>query len=85
MLSMWGQVLEGHGEAVLALAVGDNFLVSGSYDATVRFWSLDSLRCVRWAHFEQKTKKQSDALAMTQTLMRKAGRSSLCGCTARGR
>ena len=41
------QVLEGHGEAVLALAVGDTFLVSGSYDTTVRFWALDSLRCIR--------------------------------------
>ena len=27
----WLQVLEGHNEAVLALAVGDTFLVSGSY------------------------------------------------------
>lgn len=32
---------------MLALAVGDSFLVSGSYDTSVRFWSLDSLRCVR--------------------------------------
>ena len=30
------QVLEGHGEAVLALAVGNGHLVSGSYDTTVR-------------------------------------------------
>ena len=43
------RVLEGHNEAVLALAVGPSFLVSGSYDTTVRFWALDSLRCVRWA------------------------------------
>lgn len=41
------KVLEGHNEAVLALAVGPTFLVSGSYDTTVRFWALDSLRCVR--------------------------------------
>lgn len=41
------RVLEGHGEAVLALAVGDTFLVSGSYDTTVRFWALDTLRCIR--------------------------------------
>lgn len=41
------RVLEGHNEAVLALAVGDTFLVSGSYDTSVRFWSLDTLRCVR--------------------------------------
>lgn len=41
------RVLEGHNEAVLALAVGPSFLVSGSYDTTVRFWALDSLRCVR--------------------------------------
>ncbi len=50
------RVLEGHNEAVLALAVGPSFLVSGSYDTTVRFWALDSLRCVRhvlrgcWLH-----------------------------------
>ncbi len=43
------KVLEGHNEAVLALAVGPSFLVSGSYDTTVRFWALDSLRCVRCA------------------------------------
>ena len=43
------RVLEGHNEAVLALAVGDTFLVSGSYDTSVRFWSLDTLRCVRCA------------------------------------
>jgi WD40 repeat protein len=42
------RVLEGHNEAVLALAVGPSFLVSGSYDTTVRFWALDTLRCVRW-------------------------------------
>jgi WD40 repeat protein len=43
------KVLEGHNEAVLALAVGPTFLVSGSYDTSVRFWALDSLRCVRCA------------------------------------
>jgi F-box/WD-40 domain protein 7 len=43
------RVLEGHNEAVLALAVGPSFLVSGSYDTTVRFWALDTLRCVRRA------------------------------------
>jgi WD40 repeat protein len=41
------RVLQGHNEAVLALAVGPTFLVSGSYDTTVRFWALDTLRCVR--------------------------------------
>ena len=45
--SMLLQALDGHQEAVLALAVGDSFLVSGSYDTTVRFWSLDGLRCIR--------------------------------------
>ena len=34
-------------EAVLALAVNENYLVSGSYDTTVRFWDLATLRCVR--------------------------------------
>lgn len=34
---------------MLALAVGEAFLVSGSYDTTVRFWALDSLRCIRRA------------------------------------
>lgn len=41
------RTLEGHQEAVLALAVGDRFLVSGSYDTTVRFWDLTTLRCFR--------------------------------------
>ena len=41
------RTLEGHGEAVLALAVGQTFLVSGSYDTTVRFWDLGTLRCIR--------------------------------------
>ena len=43
------RVLEGHNEAVLALAVGPTFLVSGSYDTTVRFWGLETLRCIRHA------------------------------------
>lgn len=33
------KVLEGHNEAVLALAVGDLFMASGSYDTTIR-WEL---------------------------------------------
>lgn len=41
------QVLEGHLEAVLALAVSAQHLVSGSYDTTVRFWDLQTFRCVR--------------------------------------
>lgn len=40
-------MLEGHLEAVLALAVSPRHLVSGSYDTTVRFWDLESFRCVR--------------------------------------
>ena len=40
-------MLDGHAEAVLALAVANNMLASGSYDTTVRFWDLTSLRCVR--------------------------------------
>lgn len=39
--------LEGHSEAVLALAVGRDCLVSGSYDTTLRFWDLATLRCTR--------------------------------------
>ncbi len=39
--------LEGHTEAVLALAVGSGQLVSGSYDTSVRFWDLNTFRCVR--------------------------------------
>ena len=35
------RVLEGHTEAVLALAVSPaGCLISGSYDSTVRFWDL---------------------------------------------
>lgn len=41
------QVLEGHTEAVLALAVNSTQLVSGSYDTTVRFWDLATWHCVR--------------------------------------
>ncbi len=43
------KVLEGHNEAVLALAVGDLFMASGSYDTTIRFWDLASWHCVRKA------------------------------------
>lgn len=41
------QVLKGHSEAVLALALTPTQLVSGSYDATLRFWDLGSGRCTR--------------------------------------
>ena len=41
------KVLEGHSEAVLALAVGNGNLISGSYDTTVRFWDLQNFRCIR--------------------------------------
>ena len=34
------RVLRGHGEAVLALAVGRRCVASGSYDASVRLWDL---------------------------------------------
>lgn len=32
---------------MLALAVSARHLVSGSYDTTVRFWDLETFRCVR--------------------------------------
>ena len=41
------KVLHGHTEAVLALSVARGHLVSGSYDMTVQFWDLNTLRCVR--------------------------------------
>lgn len=37
------RVLRGHGEAVLALAVGQRCVASGSYDASVRLWDLDGI------------------------------------------
>jgi len=40
-------VLHGHTEAVLALSVARGHLVSGSYDMTVQFWDINTLRCVR--------------------------------------
>ena len=37
------RVLRGHGEAVLALAVGRACVASGSYDASVRLWDLSGI------------------------------------------
>ena len=61
------RVLEGHNEAVLALAVGPTFLVSGSYDTTVRFWGLDTLRCIRCAN---SAFLQSPIIACTAVMCR---------------
>ena len=42
---MWGlQVLEDHSRPVLSLAIADNKLFSGSYDYTIKVWSLDTLQ-----------------------------------------
>ena len=41
------KVLEEHNVAGLALSVGDDFLVSGSYDTCVRFWDIPTLRCIK--------------------------------------
>lgn len=38
------QVLEDHTRPVLSLAVTDRKLFSGSYDYTIKVWSLDSLQ-----------------------------------------
>jgi WD40 repeat protein len=44
----WGaQVLEDHTRPVLSLAVAGDKLFSGSYDYTIRVWSLDSLQRVK--------------------------------------
>ena len=41
---MFAQVLEDHTRPVLSLAVTDRKLFSGSYDYTIKVWSLDSLQ-----------------------------------------
>jgi WD40 repeat protein len=41
------QVLEDHTRPVLSLAVAGDKLFSGSYDYTIRVWSLDSLQRVK--------------------------------------
>ena len=38
------QVLEDHTRPVLSLAVTDNKLFSGSYDYTIKVWSLNTLQ-----------------------------------------
>lgn len=38
------QVLEDHSRPVLSLAIADNKLFSGSYDYTIKVWSLDTLQ-----------------------------------------
>ena len=44
MLSLSLQVLEDHSRPVLSLAIADNKLFSGSYDYTIKVWSLDTLQ-----------------------------------------
>ena len=46
MVVVW-QVLEDHTRPVLSLAVAGDKLFSGSYDYTIRVWSLDSLQRVK--------------------------------------
>ena len=38
------QVLEDHSRPVLSLAIADKKLFSGSYDYTIKVWSLDTLQ-----------------------------------------
>ena len=38
------QVLEDHSRPVLSLAIADNKLFSGSYDYTIKVWSLNTLQ-----------------------------------------
>jgi WD40 repeat protein len=41
------RALDGHGDAVSAVLVLGDFLVSGSWDSTIKVWSMDSWTCVR--------------------------------------
>lgn len=43
-MSLSLQVLEDHSRPVLSLAIADNKLFSGSYDYTIKVWSLDTLQ-----------------------------------------
>ncbi|KAJ8127630.1 hypothetical protein O1611_g6009 [Lasiodiplodia mahajangana] len=40
-------VLEGHTDSVMCLKIYNNYLVTGSYDATIRLWNLDSGSLIR--------------------------------------
>ncbi|KAI0854852.1 putative E3 ubiquitin ligase complex SCF subunit sconB, partial [Xylaria cubensis] len=40
-------VLEGHTDSVMCLQIYNNFLVTGSYDASIKLWNLDSESLVR--------------------------------------
>lgn len=35
-------VLKGHSDSVMCLQIHNNFLVTGSYDASIRLWNLNS-------------------------------------------
>lgn len=41
------RTLEGHEDNVRVLAVGRGYLFSGSWDKTVRVWSVDTLECTK--------------------------------------
>ena len=47
--------LEGHKDAIRALAASGRTLVSGSYDTTAKIWSISSGKCLRTltGHFSQ--------------------------------
>ncbi|KAK2808703.1 hypothetical protein FQN49_008685, partial [Arthroderma sp. PD_2] len=40
-------ILEGHNDSVMCLQIHDNYLATGSYDATVKLWDLNSGELIR--------------------------------------
>lgn len=40
-------ILEGHNDSVMCLQIHNNYLATGSYDATVKLWNLDSGELIR--------------------------------------
>ena len=67
------QVLEDHSRPVLSLAIADNKLFSGSYDYTIKVWSLDTLQRL-------KTLTGEAPILATARLTRLASPEGCCVC-----
>jgi hypothetical protein len=72
-MSLFLQVLEDHSRPVLSLAIADNKLFSGSYDYTIKVWSLDTLQRL-------KTLTGEAPIPATTRLTRLASSEGYCAC-----
>ena len=66
------QVLEDHSRPVLSLAIADNKLFSGSYDYTIKVWSLNTLQRLKTLTGEYLFLASSQGSGSLFQLMRQA-------------